>query len=251
MAHSIIDGVLTFDDTFNEPIEKWFGLITDDIIGIDLSKSDDFDYPIDKLAQTNIRILKLGTSFRQSLDNLPLTLKVLDMEYAEQFDSPINNLPDGLEVLKLGYFFNQPINNLPKTLKVLYTNCYFNHPLDNLPIGLINLRIGGDYTHNIDNLPETIQVMEIGEQCFCPYDNLPINITFLTICSATKKTIEKLPPNLQTLVLKYSQNFYVDLNVLPTTLNQIYLIESKILNSNSLIKKYPHIQIKDDYGFAR
>ena len=24
----------------------------------------------------------------------------------------------------------------------------------------------------------------------------------------TKKTIEKLPPNLQTLVLKYSQNFY-------------------------------------------
>ncbi len=251
MSWKICNSVIRFNEKFNDPIEKWLNLIEDNVCGIDLREADDFDHPIDILKEKNIVILSLGKNFKQSLDNLPPTLKILNMDFAEQFDRPIDNLPQGLEVLKLGPWFNQPIDNLPLSLRVLQTNTYFNQPLNNLPNNLINLRIvGGFFSYSLDKLPESIQVLEIGEKFNHTLENLPSGIKFLTI-SCSKKTIKNLPINLETLMLKYKNDYYIELDSIPKSLNQIILIESDIVNYFDLMCKYPQIQIVDDYGFVK
>ncbi len=251
MSYSIMEDTMYFNESFDKPIDSLINFITNNITGIDLSKADDFNHPIDKLSEKNIIVLSLGRCFAHSLDNLPSTLKILNMEFNENFNEPIDNLPNNLECLKLGYNFNQPLNNLPESLKVLWTSCHFNQPLDNLPNRLINLRTGGDFIQPLDNLPNSLQVLEIGEQYKHSLEKLPESIKFLTICSDSARTINYLPPNLETLVLKYVKQYYIDSYIIPKTLNQIILIESNIVNYYNLLIKYPHIQIVEDYGFAR
>lgn len=59
------------------------------------------------------------------------------------------SLPPVLTELVLSDAFNQPLDNLPNTLSVLQIGYYdedgsdrFNHPLDNLPPSLLKLQTG-------------------------------------------------------------------------------------------------------------
>ncbi len=53
------------------------------------------------------------------------------------FNQPINNLPNSITYLTLGYKFNQLINNLPNSITHLTVGHDFNQPIDNLPNTII------------------------------------------------------------------------------------------------------------------
>ena len=73
---------------------------------------------------------------------------------SENFNFTLDNLPEGLESLKLNYGFNKPINNLPKSLKNLECGELFNQPIDNLPENLESLAfLNGDFNQEINLLP--------------------------------------------------------------------------------------------------
>jgi len=85
----------------------------------------------------NILIIKnLNSPLTDELINVIKKHKSIKF-VGENFNFTLDNLPEGLESLKLNYGFNQPINNLPKSLKNLECGVSFNQPIDNLPENLL------------------------------------------------------------------------------------------------------------------
>jgi len=78
----------------------------------------DFNQKISKLPK-NVKTLKLWSSYKQPLDNLPHSLRKLKIKgnFSSGFNLPLNNLPIGLEELHLPISYNQTLTNLPITMK--------------------------------------------------------------------------------------------------------------------------------------
>ena len=115
---------------------------------------------------------------KEELDNLPLLVvyydcyydcdydyeeldenfknsNIIDLEFGNFFDKPVDNLPKNLKILEFGTKFNQKVDNLPLTLKKLSFFQHFNQPLDFLPEGLEKLYIQNiDYSYDLLNLPK-------------------------------------------------------------------------------------------------
>ena len=101
--------------------------------------------------------LTLGENFNHPIrfchDNLPRCasgLTHLTFGKYSEFNQPIrlcrDNLPSGLTYLSFGSdkfsAFNQPIDNLPQGLNHLKLGGIFNQSFDNLPSGLAHLDLG-------------------------------------------------------------------------------------------------------------
>lgn len=135
------------------------------------------------------------------LKYLPKTLKYLELD----FNVLIDNLPNKLEELKLGYHFNQPINNLPPNLKKLSFNfsSRFKHNIDNLPKNLEYLDLGDDneFNNNLDNLPPALKILKTGSKFNQKLDYLPINLKVLEVGHSFNQILNNLPKNLEILII--------------------------------------------------
>lgn len=83
------------------------------------------------------------------------------------FNHLVDNLPEGLEYLKICSFdFDQPLDYLPSTLKKLeIISMRFNQKLDNLPNQLEELMILSDlYRQDNFNLPHSLKKATINYQ---------------------------------------------------------------------------------------
>ena len=122
----------------------------------DISEANNVNF--DNLPQ-NLTKLRLFGRTRSNFDNLPCTLKFLDMSGLHLIDDqPLDFLPYGLEILKLPENkYNTPVHNLPGNLKKLFLGNDFKQEMQNLPTGLEKLfvknpKIKGD-------LPETTEII--------------------------------------------------------------------------------------------
>lgn len=83
-----------------------------------------------------IKRVKFGKEFNQSLDNLPDG--VIEIEFVRDsiFNQKLDNLPQSLKILILNNSFNQPLDFLPNNLEKLYICYNYSNSLLNLPTGL-------------------------------------------------------------------------------------------------------------------
>lgn len=85
-----------------------------------------------------------------SVANLPL---LVYLQVSAKY--PFSTLSPGLSTLILGQQFNEPIDDLPNSLKYLEIGNKFNHPLAYLPPQLTHLWIGNAFDSSI-NLPSLV-----------------------------------------------------------------------------------------------
>lgn len=129
---------------------------------------------------SHLDYLHIITKINSSLDNLPITLERLHIDYP-YFTHPLNNLPPNLKVLTFNNWGSEKyefaLDNLPCTLEILRVpqpyNCYDGITveldddvhldlLSNLPISLKCLSIPWLYREiSLDFLPNSLEYLEI------------------------------------------------------------------------------------------
>lgn len=106
-----------------------------------LWRGNRFNKSIDKLNNIQLTDLILGTKFNKSVSNLPDTL--ISLVFSYEFDKPLDNLPNKLEILSLG-------------------NCIkYSHNLDYLPESLIHIVLPPNFSFTFDNLPQSIKILDL------------------------------------------------------------------------------------------
>ena len=141
------------------------------------------------------------------IENYDLSLLpkgLLYLETKKVFKSMLNNLPNNLECLKLGYGTDKPLNILPKSIKYLELLKNEEHDLTDLPEELIILKIGY-YNGRIDKLPKSLKYLEIKNKFNRSIELLNNNITHLYLGDDFNQDIHHLPNNLK--YLKFGKNF--------------------------------------------
>ncbi len=196
--------------------------------------------------------------FNQSVNNLPLELKILCIKSCGYSDSTINfnkyvnNLPPKLEELVIySNNFNRPVVFLPNALRKLFIggkNSDFNQPVNYLPPNLHTLCICSEqFDQKINNLPDSLQILFIEYALDYPdyLDNLPegLKILYYGFYSGTQVdySINNLPNGILEIHLGSSFNNSID--NLPDSVEQLY-IGDESCNFNTVINKLPaHLQI--------
>ncbi|RYE15424.1 MAG: hypothetical protein EOP34_03310 [Rickettsiales bacterium] len=159
--------------------------------------------------------LVLGHNFNDLVDNLPKSLKCLQID--SKFNQPIDNLPNGIDHIILGGSFNNNLDKLPTNLKKLQLGCSFDKKLDNLPRFLEYLEIYGSFDQTIDKLPPSLKALKISFRFNKSIDYLPKNLEFLYLYGCFNNNISNLSPNLKYLFIQ--GNFDQDVDYLPAGLS--------------------------------
>jgi hypothetical protein len=157
----------------------------------------------------NLQMLSIWHNFTSYLPHVfPNTLIEIDLTECE-YNNPLNNLPEQLEILRLGTKFNQSIKNLPSRLKQLYIKShFFNQSIDMLPIGLEYLEMKiylQEYEYNFEynNLPNLktliVQFPSLPSREF-DANNLPDSIEYLELDCKHFPNVVKLPINIKKFI---------------------------------------------------
>lgn len=190
------------------------------------------------ISKNGFVLLQLDMDYSSDITIINLIKSYKKVAFGDNFNQPIDYLPDGITDLYLGQRFNKPINNLPQSLKKLkissniiaYTE--FNQSLDNLPSGLetIDILINKSFNQPIDNLPISLKkLVLICQQFKQPINNLPCNLEELVIYMFDYENTHYLPGSLKNFNFKY--NF------------DSVEITNKVTNiiRKNLVNKYPNI----------
>ena len=173
--------LLTFGYSFNQPVGKSL----DKLIQLkQLTFGVSFNKPVgdgvfDKLSQ--LQQLTFGDRFNQTVDGIFDKLSQLQQltfghQFTQQLDIPsnikilklncnnvhiINNLPNGVEELVLGYNFNLDLNDLPNSIKIISfdPNSFYYKELNNLPKSLEKLYLPEKYDKEIKNINSNCQII--------------------------------------------------------------------------------------------
>jgi hypothetical protein len=145
---------------------------------------DEFNAPIPFIVD-GVRILICGREFNQPLDNLPCSLRILQISsirgfFGCEFSKSLKTLPHGLEDLRLfGLQYNETIPSdfgiyLPSTIKYLYINI--------------------EWIIDINVLPDSIEELYISEKNIILENvcKIPTNLKLLCGSSAHWKFREKM-----------------------------------------------------------
>ena len=172
---------------FNQPVNNLPNSITHLILG------GIFNHPVDISNEDS------PTGKSSILPN-SITFLVLG---GEDFNQPVDNLPESVTELIFGYRFNQPINNLPNGLKTLkfYEHSNFNQPVDNLPDSLTYLHFGDCFNQSIEFLPENLKELYLGNYYDLPINNLPSSLIYLNTGHGFNQAINNLPSSLKKVEL--------------------------------------------------
>jgi len=172
----------------------------------------------------SITELSLCCSFNQYIcrSNLPKSLKILNI-YSKKFNQLLNDLPNTITHLTLGYEFNQSLINLPESL--IYLNLRECNNLDiiefdKLPSNLIKLILPECFDGPIDNLPSKLEYIEFGIWFNHSIDNLPNSITHIELSSLSfDKKIPDFPKlkklrlnNCYDLPLNFTNNIEIQID---------------------------------------
>ena len=143
-------------------------------------------------------------SYINDTKHLPQSLKILKIGYT--FNQPIDDLSKNIKKLKLGYGFDQSVDELPQGLKKLTLRTSFYQPINNLPVTLVELNLGFDFNRSIDHLSNLFNLKKL---TLGVGFNQPINKTILKDGHPTLVGI--LPQNLEILTLPDLGKSIIDL----------------------------------------
>lgn len=209
---------MTFNYDTDDINEKEMELFDPDYIAINYSQflcydeefDDWFDFIHKTLPQSNIKWIKLGEGFNNSIDDLPDDIEYIYFNDATNFNQKINKFPKNLKKITL-WGFNPIINQLPYTLKYLEIqhsrqpnqNSYYDGII-NFPPNLVAFS-SLNFNMNIDN-----------------YNYLPITLKLLYIIFDGENNntlhLNNLPPVLKYLFIYKSKNLLLDCNNLPNSI---------------------------------
>jgi hypothetical protein len=170
--------------------------------------TNDIDRPLDFLPY-GVEELRLGGIFNYLIDNLPSSLKYLEISKYSGigyccFNKTLDYLPIGLEELRLYYcnngYYNQRLDNLPSSLKILH--------IHNLKC--INTSTENTIIPKLSNLPESIEFLYLNNYDF-------------------DFNLQVLPSRLKTFNLGFKYTNANDLHSKQTLLNTF------------MNKQYPHV----------
>ena len=107
---------------------------------------------------TNLTFLSLGYNFNQLLD-LPLNIEILSLNCDNLY--LIENLPNSVKELYLGYNFNLKLNNLPSSIEgiIFHEKSKYNQELNNLPKLLELLKLPEKYKLDIKNINPSCKII--------------------------------------------------------------------------------------------
>ena len=146
----------------------------------------------------NLFEIEFGSAFIAKLDNLPNGLKILKLNFSHNFNFVLDNLPSGLEELYLSSSYSQPLDFLPNGLKILYFNC------------------NKTYNYNFDNLPNSITKMYVSQYFIDKINNLPSNLEMIDfeikqLISIKTKQINDICDNIESKIIKIKKNNFINL----------------------------------------
>jgi hypothetical protein len=157
------------------------------------------------------KTLTFNQKFNEKIQNLSEGIeKIIFLENLLKisiFNQPLDNLPNSLIDLYLGFAFSYPVDNLPNGLKYLRLGHAFNHPIDNLPINLTHLIFCHQsiFNHPVDKLPNSLTHLHFGFHFNQPINNLPINLIRLTLNNSFTYPVINLPITVKEIILVYRQ----------------------------------------------
>jgi hypothetical protein len=122
------------------------------------------------------------------------------------FNGEIEYLPSTLKHLRLLCPFNKRLQ-FPKSLETLEIGGY-NQPLDNLPQGLKRLKLGYNFDHELDNLPDSIEEMHLGSRFDKIIYKLPRNLKEIDFGEAFSQLPPEIPEGTEIITLnRYMKRF--------------------------------------------
>jgi hypothetical protein len=115
------------------------------------------------LTNCNIKTIYFIGNFNSKINknNLPITIEKIVMLC--EYNQPINNLPDSIKYLNVGDNFNHLVNknNLPKFITYLNLGQHYNYDINNLPDTITYLELGYNFNSSIIKLPNSIKLLKI------------------------------------------------------------------------------------------
>ena len=112
---------------------------------------------LDKLI--NLQQLTLGREFNQKIE-IPFNIHILNLNCNNQY--LIENLPDSIKELELEFMFNLKLDNLPSSMRIIrIKNIFYNWELNNLPKSLEKLVLPKKYMKEIKNINHQYVIKKI------------------------------------------------------------------------------------------
>lgn len=182
--------------------------------------------------------INFGDDFNKKIFNLPSGVKII--RFGKSFNSEFK-LPNSVELIYFGENFNLPIDGLPENLINLEFNplSHFNQPINNLPGKLNKIIMCNNFTQCLNNLPESLEFFEFyeGSKYNNSLDNFPNNLKKLTIGRNFTNSIDNLPDSINELTI-YSTD--IIMNKLPSSLKKLNItirLFRKICSLNNYINE--------------
>ena len=206
---------------FNQQVDN----LPSNLLSLSLGKS--FNQPVNCLPSSLI-CLALGENFSQSIENIPVSIEYLIFKNFNPLNSNLppnlkclspgenfncerdcKNWPQSLTTLLLSNNFNSPIEQLPNHIEYLYLGNQFNQSIDKLPEKLKKLRMHTiRFDYSFDNLPTGLEELKFTcrNKHMCRFDNLPSKLNYLRIRTPSIFVLDCLPNQIKKLDLVYDFN---------------------------------------------
>lgn len=221
-------------------IDKIFGKLPQNLKYLDLTFSYKLnlfsDFVSYQIINKNIHVKKDSIKKSQPLDNLPDGLRVLKFP-ANYNLIQIDKIPQNIVKLYLSNTFNQSIDKLlnpnfgtskpkPQTkLTHLVFGCKFNCTVNHLPDSLQYLYFGHSFNKSVNNLPNSLILISFGYNFNCSVDYLPSNLKHIIFGKNFSQPINNLKYGIKSITFDYYYSCHID--KLPYGLEKIYLPKSK------------------------
>ena len=84
-------------------------------------------------------------------------LEQVGLQFADDFNEPVENLPASLTQITFGWDFNQPVEQLPASVMHLTFGRKFNQSVEQLPSSIAELSFHRGYQQPVDCLPANVK----------------------------------------------------------------------------------------------
>ena len=173
-----------------------------------------FDEPINEiLFADHIESIKFGYWFNQDISDVEWPKSLKKLVFTGEFNHPIDELPDTINILELSDGFNCPIKKLPPLLKKIVFGNNFNQQLDNIviPSSLETIIFGDSFDNSLNNIifPDDLIELHLGKSFnSVGLESLP-NVQILKILNINKNILN-LPITLKKLIIMPAHNKFIE-----------------------------------------
>jgi hypothetical protein len=154
------NNILTFNDSFNQPIE---GVTLPYVLEIIFGNS--FNQPIDNVRfPGGVRSIQFGHAFNQPISRVRWPNMLTDLYFGNAFNQPISRVrwPPLIQYIEFGNAFNQPIEGVrfPGGVRNIVFGNAFNQPISRMewPRYLEQITFGENFNQDTSSIPDNVEI---------------------------------------------------------------------------------------------